>query len=90
MVIFHSSLAGDARHLRDRLPAVRQWVQFGPDDAGPADTSFAEWIAPHPATKPAVRSSPDDVVSLAPTGGTTGLPKGVMNTNRSLSPSRRT
>jgi acyl-CoA synthetase (AMP-forming)/AMP-acid ligase II len=25
------------------------------------------------------------VVSLAPTGGTTGLPKGVMNTNRSLS-----
>ena len=40
---------------------------------------------PHPATKPAVRSSPDDVVSLAPTGGTTGLPKGVMNTNRSLS-----
>ena len=85
MVIFHSSLAGDARHLRDRLPAVRQWVQFGPGDAGPADTPFAEWTAPHPATKPAVRPSPDDVVSLAPTGGTTGLPKGVMNTNRSLS-----
>ncbi|WP_427173417.1 class I adenylate-forming enzyme family protein [Arthrobacter sp. 92] len=85
LVIFHSSLAEDARHLRDRLPAVSQWVQFGPDDAGPADTSFAQWIAPHPATKPAVNAAPDDVVSLAPTGGTTGLPKGVMNTNRSLS-----
>lgn len=86
LVIFHSSLAEDARHLRHRLPRVRQWVQFGPDGVGSGgNTSFAEWIAPHPATKPADRSTPDDVVSLAPTGGTTGLPKGVMNTNRSLS-----
>lgn len=85
LVIFHSSLAEDARQLRGRLPAVRQWVRFGPDSAGSADTSFTEWIAPHPATSPAVRHDPDDVVSLAPTGGTTGLPKGVMNTNRSLS-----
>ena len=67
------------------FPPSGSWVQFGPGDAGPGDTPFAEWTAPHPATKPDVRSSPDDVVSLAPTGGTTGLPKGVMNTNRSLS-----
>lgn len=85
LVIYHSSLAGEARRLRDSLPAVRHWVRFGPDGSGPADTSFAEWIAPHPATKPAVDPAPEDVVSLAPTGGTTGLPKGVMNTNKSLS-----
>jgi acyl-CoA synthetase (AMP-forming)/AMP-acid ligase II len=85
LVIFHSSLAQDARHLRDRLPAVSRWIQFGPPAAGPADIPFAEWIAAHPATKPAVDADPEDVVSLAPTGGTTGLPKGVMNTNRSLS-----
>lgn len=27
----------------------------------------------------------DDVVAVSPTGGTTGVPKGVMNTHRSFS-----
>ena len=89
LVIFHAGLDDAFRHLRDRLPGVRQWIRFGTDTgaAGPTPgaASFSQWIAGQPPTKPAVNASPEDVVSLAPTGGTTGLPKGVMNTNRSLS-----
>ncbi|KRE81690.1 class I adenylate-forming enzyme family protein [Arthrobacter sp. Soil763] len=92
LVIFHAGLDDAVLKLQDRLPAVRQWVRFGEGpgaDAGAAPVSgavpFSEWVAAQPATKPAVENFPDDVVSLAPTGGTTGLPKGVMNTNRSLS-----
>ena len=55
------------------------------EPGAPRTTAFDQWIAGQPPTKPAVNASPEDVVSLAPTGGTTGLPKGVMNTNRSLS-----
>ena len=89
LVIFHAGLDDAVRHLRDRLPGVRQWIRFGTDSgaAGPTPgaTAFSQWIAAQPTTKPAVSAAPEDVVSLAPTGGTTGLPKGVMNTNRSLS-----
>lgn len=37
-----------------------------------------------PATAPLVNYNMDDVVAVQPTGGTTGIPKGVMNTHRSL------
>lgn len=96
LVIFHAGLDGAVRQLRDKLPGVRKWIRFGSDAGGvdvaigndtrdPAATSFDAWVASQPPTKPSVNASPEDVVSLAPTGGTTGLPKGVMNTNRSLS-----
>lgn len=95
LVIFHAGLDEPVRQLQDGLPGVRHWIRFGPDAAAeaagsaapgtPGTTPFSQWIAAQPATKPAVDAAPEDVVSLAPTGGTTGLPKGVMNTNRSLS-----
>jgi len=99
LVIFHAGFDDAVRKLQDRLPAVRQWIRFGteagndvrPGDDRPGDvpapgaTPFGKWITGQPRTKPAVKAAPEDVVSLAPTGGTTGLPKGVMNTNRSLS-----
>ena len=44
---------------------------------------LTDWIKDQPATKPHVAVDLDDVVVVAPTGGTTGRPKGVMNTHRS-------
>jgi acyl-CoA synthetase (AMP-forming)/AMP-acid ligase II len=85
LVLFHAGLDEAVRRLQDRLPGVRHWIRFGSDLQDGAAIRFSEWIAAQPATKPAVNADPEDVVSLAPTGGTTGLPKGVMNTNRSLS-----
>ena len=42
------------------------------------------WLGDAPDTPPRVDHHPDDVVAIASTGGTTGLPKGVMNTHRSF------
>ena len=46
--------------------------------------SLTDWIKDQPSTRPAVAVDMDDVVMLSATGGTTGLPKGVMNTHRSV------
>ncbi len=68
--------------LRPRLPRVRLWVCIDDDRAdAPA---LATWVRDQPATRPDVAYEMDDVAALMATGGTTGMPKGVMNTHRSL------
>ena len=53
-------------------------------DAGcPRFARLTDWIEDQPATRPHVDVDLDDVVILSATGGTTGTPKGVMNTHRS-------
>ena len=46
--------------------------------------SLDAFVDGQPAAPPAVATDMDDVVMLGPTGGTTGMPKGVMNTHRNL------
>ncbi|MEA1028074.1 AMP-binding protein [Pseudomonas sp. N-137] len=46
--------------------------------------SLPDWIASQPSTAPQVLHEPQDLVAIMPTGGTTGLPKGVMQTHRNL------
>ncbi|MCO5120703.1 MAG: AMP-binding protein [Burkholderiaceae bacterium] len=68
--------------LRPRLPKIRLLVCID------ADTEWAPslttWSADHPSTVPRVDYDMEDVVAISATGGTTGLPKGVMNTHRSM------
>jgi len=47
--------------------------------------ALPEWIANLPGTPPAIHSTPDDLAAIMPTGGTTGIPKGVMLSHRNLS-----
>jgi acyl-CoA synthetase (AMP-forming)/AMP-acid ligase II len=79
-VIFHGTFAGRIERVRARLPKVRSWlwVDDGTSACPPWATRYEE------AAKSAagrVRAdwgrSPDDLVMLY-TGGTTGMPKGVM------------
>lgn len=46
--------------------------------------SLDELVSSQTSTPPAIDYDMDDVVMLGPTGGTTGMPKGVMNTHRNL------
>jgi len=63
---------------------VRTWICIdGAAPEVPGARSLQDWIADHPATRPNVDIDLDDVVVLSATGGTTGAPKGVMNTHRS-------
>ncbi|HEX4979670.1 MAG TPA: AMP-binding protein [Acidimicrobiales bacterium] len=79
-VVFHGTFADVIAPLRDRVATVRRWIWVD-DGSGPCP----EWAEPyeHLAAGPAGPYVPpwdrsgDDIVMIY-TGGTTGMPKGVM------------
>jgi acyl-CoA synthetase (AMP-forming)/AMP-acid ligase II len=84
VLFFQKYFAPVIAELKPKLPRIRLWICI---DGEPADLpwarSLADWVKQQPATPPNVPVDMDDVVMLSATGGTTGLPKGVMNTHRS-------
>jgi len=84
VLFFQKEFAPVVAELRPRLPKIRLWICIDdelPDF--PGARSLASWVRDQPATPPNVPVDMDDVVMLSTTGGTTGMPKGVMNTHRS-------
>jgi acyl-CoA synthetase (AMP-forming)/AMP-acid ligase II len=76
-VVFDAELTERVAAVRGRLPKVRLWLQVGGGDAPAWATPYEEAIAAEgPARGPWGRSG-DDLL-LIYTGGTTGMPKGVM------------
>jgi fatty-acyl-CoA synthase len=80
-VVFHGAFAERAGRVRDQVPRVRSWLWVD-DGSGPCP----EWAVPYEdavSTQTAGRvrapwgRGPDDLLMLY-TGGTTGMPKGVM------------
>ncbi|MFC4497986.1 MULTISPECIES: class I adenylate-forming enzyme family protein [Streptomyces] len=72
--------------VRDRLPALEHVFVLGPAETPAPARHLAELLAeapPGPAALPAA-PSPDDVVCLHFTSGTTGRPKAVRLTHRNL------
>lgn len=82
-LFFHSSMRAEAEELCAMAPDLVLMVCIDSDQGG-SYPSLATWIHGRPVTRPDVPYSMDDVVMISPTGGTTGLPKGVMNTHRTL------
>ena len=83
-VVFHGTFADRVERLRRRLPKVRLWLWV--DDGGGACPGFA---VPYEAAATAVATGGDtrvrgprgvsgDDIYLLYTGGTTGMPKGVL------------
>ncbi len=79
-VVFHGSFADTIEAIRDRLPKVAVWLWV--DDGGGA---CPDWATPYEdaATSGAARVAPawgrsGDDINFLYTGGTTGMPKGVM------------
>ncbi|MDP9142225.1 MAG: AMP-binding protein [Pseudomonadota bacterium] len=81
VMFYQSYFAEVIAQLRPQLPKIKRWICI--DSAAVDALSLDAWIAGQPSTKPEVAYSTDDVIMLSPTGGTTGKPKGVMNTHRS-------
>ena len=81
VVIFHSSLGERVGRVRDRLPLVKRWIEVPDDDAHLDGAERYHDVLEQYAAKPAprVERSPDDM-GMTYTGGTTGMPKGVMST----------
>src|SRR5439155_12943399 len=78
-IVFHAEFTPMLDKVRDRLPKVRRWYVVSDGNAEP------DWATPyedHVASgadrvEPPWGRSPDDMLFLY-TGGTTGMPKGVM------------
>jgi fatty-acyl-CoA synthase len=78
VVLFAGEFGETVSKLRDRLPKVRTWIQV--DDGAPRQpfAEACEVLATGGDASPLeIERSPDDLLLLY-TGGTTGMPKGVM------------
>ena len=73
MLVYHRSLRERVAGARDRMPRLRHVVELD-DDHG--DSDYEELLRSH-APAPRIERSGDDLL-LWYTGGTTGLPKGVL------------
>ncbi len=71
-----------AEQVRERLPKVRNFYCI--DGSSPLGPAIEPWAAAQPAAPIRLEWRPDAVCWLRGTGGTTGRPKGVMNTNRNF------
>jgi fatty-acyl-CoA synthase len=81
-VIYEAAFADRVAKIRDRLPQVREWIELD----GAAGNAFAtpyEETTRGDGSRLDLARSPDDMVFLY-TGGTTGMPKGVMWTQAAI------
>jgi acyl-CoA synthetase (AMP-forming)/AMP-acid ligase II len=79
-VLYHAEFAPTLARIRDRLPNLRVLLQVA-DDSGnallPGAVDYEEALASASPGAPPVTPSPDDLY-IVYTGGTTGMPKGVL------------
>ena len=70
-----------AQELKEKVPSLKHLLAFGETEVGEDYSTLAQQFEPQPLVAPDV--SPEDIGSIVYTGGTTGKPKGVMQTYRS-------
>ena len=77
-VVFHSSLGDRIGRVKDRLPKLKLLIEVldGPSAGVPGAVSWDTVISAHDPAPPQARAASD--VYMLYTGGTTGMPKGVM------------
>jgi fatty-acyl-CoA synthase len=77
ILLFHTSLGDRVARVMDRAPNVKLWVEVDAGgDAMPGAVSYESLIGSHEPA-PRIRRSEGDIYMIY-TGGTTGMPKGVM------------
>ena len=83
VLVFQVAFAEQIAGLRTRLAKIRHYICL--DGRVDWALNLDDWLAAQTADRPIVDYQMTDVCAVMATGGTTGHPKGVMNTHRSLS-----
>ena len=78
VLVYHASLADRVARVKEKAPQVKLWIEV--DDEGgqaplPGSHAWSDVMTTEPASR--ITRSEDDLYMLY-TGGTTGMPKGVM------------
>jgi acyl-CoA synthetase (AMP-forming)/AMP-acid ligase II len=82
----HAQLLPAVQQLRPDLPQLRTVITVGDcPESTPGTVRLDDFAGAAPASLPGFIPAQDTVAGILPTGGTTGAPKGAMNTHRSLS-----
>lgn len=81
-VFYSHDVAPAIETVKAKCISVRNWICVG--GYGNADIEYENFIRDHPDSPPDVNISGDDVAWLFYTSGTTGKPKGAMETHRNL------
>lgn len=82
VLFFQQEYSDFADLIRARIPGVRCFVCL--DGSSPGSLQFDTWTAAQESAPIRNPWDPDAICMVRGTGGTTGRPKGVMNTNRNF------
>lgn len=85
LLIFEAQYAEIAAQLRDSVASIKHYVRVGGDEPLPDGVeSYEALLAAGDGAAPLTLAHPDDDCCLMYTSGTTGKPKGVVHTVRSM------
>ena len=82
VLFYQKDFESFAQRVRKEVPTIRHFICI--DAEGECGPSMATWMALQSDDPISLPWDPDGMCMLRGTGGTTGRPKGVMNTNRNF------
>ncbi|MEH6568836.1 MAG: AMP-binding protein [Halioglobus sp.] len=85
LLLYHSAYAAQAKEIIAQAPSIRLAVCI--DESSEFGASLPEWMRDADYKFPAVDHSMEDILSIFPTGGTTGPSKGVIVNHRNIATS---